>query len=162
MKNHLSEVLKIVCIVLVIATLGSLMINAQGPGSPNQALMRMRTVGDGVQANGANVLQIGELGTLSATATNSLLKLATAPAAGSIYLRALWIEKMTTATGTVDLKYGTGTNCATGTTTMMSLAMAASQIPTVGEYKINIPVPAGKDLCALTDAATTVVRVITN
>ncbi len=146
------------CCILAAA----LIVSAQGPGSPNQALMRMRTIQDGVQTHGANVLQVGSVGTLSAAMTGSLTEAVPAPASGSTFLRAIWVEKAVGTTGAITIAYGTGTNCGTGTTTLMTLAANASnQIP-LGNYEINVLVPATKALCGQTEAAGTQFRFITN
>jgi hypothetical protein len=132
-----------------------------GPESPAQGPIRLRTVKDGLGSQGNYLLQTGENSKLSAAvATATLTQVVAAPAAGSLYLRGLWIEKATGTTGAVDVKYGTGTNCGTGTTTIMSLAAnAAVQIP-LGEFKVGYQVPAGKALCLDTDAATTAIRAL--
>jgi hypothetical protein len=122
-----------------------------------------KSLKNGVQAQGANVLQIGEANTLSAAvASATTTQVVAAPASGSIYLRGIWIEKMTTATGLFNVITGTGTNCGTGTTTLLSQSLAAGQSATLGEYKIGIFIPAAQALCLQTDAATTSVRAFTN
>lgn len=160
MKNLFT---KIGIALLALASVVAIGSFAQGKfgQTGDQRLSAIFFVGDGVSTGGSGVLQVGELGTLSASTNTGIARVVTA-GAGSIYLRALWVEKMTTGTGSITVSYGTGTNCGTGTTTLFSMAMAASQIPTLGEYKINIPLPAAKDLCVTTDASTTAVRVITN
>jgi hypothetical protein len=136
-------------------------VQAQQVGS--QVLISMKFIKAGVGSQGAGVLQTGEVNNLSAAvASGTTAQVVAAPASGSIYLRGLWVEKMTTATGSINVIYGTGTNCGTGTTTLLSMSMAASQIPTVGEYKLGVLVPATKALCLQTDAATTSVRALTN
>lgn len=135
---------------------------AQGR-SGDQQMARMRFVSDGVQTQAAGVLQSGELNTLSAAvASNTTAQVVAAPTAGSIYLRGIWIEKMTTATGLVNVIYGTGTNCGTGTTTLLSLSLATGQAPLFGKYVIGVAVPATKALCLQTDASTTSVRALYN
>jgi hypothetical protein len=127
-----------------------------------QTLLAMQFVLNGVQVQGKGVLQVGQVGTLSAAvASNTTAQVVAAPSAGSIYLQALWIEKMTTATGSINVINGTGTNCGTGTATLFSLSLATSQIPPlVGYVPVNVLVPAVNALCIQTDASTTSVRVI--
>lgn len=121
----------------------------------------LTTVSVGPKARGVGVQQIGEVSTLSAAvATATRTQVIAAPASGSIYLRGLWIEKSTSGSGSVTLSYGTGANCATGTTTLLSLAAATGQTLAFGYYPIGVQVPAGNALCAQTDAATTSVRVL--
>ncbi len=135
---------------------------AQGR-SGDQQMARVRFFDDGVQSKGTGVLQVGELNTLSAAvASATTTQVVAAPTAGSIYLRGLWIEKMTTATGVVNVIYGTGTNCGTGTTTLFSLSLATGQAPVLGDVYIGVLIPATKALCLQTDAATTSVRALTN
>jgi len=135
---------------------------AQGR-SGDQQMARTRFVKDGVQAQSAGVLQVGEVNTLTAAvASATTAQVVAAPTAGSIYLRGLWIEKMTTATGVVNVIYGTGTNCGTGTTTLFALSLAAGQAPVLGDAYIGVLIPATKALCLQTDAATTSVRALTN
>ncbi len=136
---------------------------AQGQESGAQVLIAMKFVNKGVQSQGAGVLQTGEANSISAAvASATTTQVVAAPSSGSIYLRGLWIEKMTTSTGSLNVIYGTGTNCATGTTTLFSMSMAASQVPTLGEYKVGVIIPAASALCLNTDAATTSVRALYN
>jgi len=128
-----------------------------------ESFAQVRFIRQGVGAQGFGVYQTGEVSTLSAAvATATLTEVVAAPTTGSIYLRGIWVEKSTTATGSVLVRYGTGTNCATGTTTLLSLTAAASQTFGFGYYPIGVQVPATKALCLGTDAATTGVRALTN
>lgn len=128
----------------------------------DQVLLNMTFVKNGVSAQGAKTLQVGEVSTLSAAvASATTTQVVAAPASGSVYLRGIWVEKFTTATGSVNVIYGTGTNCGTGTTTLMSLTAAAGQNFQFGYYPIGVAVPAANALCLQTDAATTGVRALT-
>ncbi|MGH9580725.1 MAG: hypothetical protein ACRD2R_07015, partial [Terriglobales bacterium] len=60
------------------------------------------------------------------------------------------------------VRYGTGTNCVTGTTTLLALTAAAGQTFEFGYYPIGVQVPAAKALCLGTDASTTSVKALTN
>ncbi len=132
-------------------------------GQESAAQFFFKSIAKGVSAQGASVLQTGEINTLTApVATATVTQVVAAPGSGSIYLRGIWIEKMTTSTGSFNVIYGTGTNCGTGTTTLFGQALAASQTATLGEYKIGAAIPAGNALCLQTDAATTSVRAFTN
>ncbi len=128
-----------------------------------QVLLTMRFLNAGPSTQGANALQVGEVSTLSAAvASATLTEVVAAPSTGSIYLRGIWVEKSTTATGSVLVRYGTGTNCGTGTTTLLSLTAATGQTFGFGYYRIGVQVPATKALCLGTDASTTSVRALTN
>src|SRR4051812_24728736 len=125
----------------------------------DQVLLSMKFISGGVQTQGAGVLQVGEVNTPSAAvATATLTEVVAAPASGSIYVRGVFVEKSTGAAGTYTLKYGTGTNCGTGTTTILGPVTN----PTIGFNRIEVLVAAGKALCLQTDAATTLVRSLTN
>lgn len=128
-----------------------------------QVLLKMRFIKDGVTAQGNNVLQVGEVSTLSAeVASATRAEVVAAPASGSIYLRGLWINKSTTATGVVTVTEGTGTNCGTGPVVVLSLTAATGQTLAFGYYPLGIRLTAAKALCLTTDAATTGVRALTN
>lgn len=164
MKNRFS-LMPLACLLLALVVLFSSwpwFAEAQGR-SGDQQMAQLRFLSVGPSTQGANALQVGEVSTLSAAvATATLTEVVAAPTTGSIYLRGIWIEKSTTATGSVLVRYGTGTNCATGTTTLLSLTAAASQTFAFGYYPIGVPVPATKALCLGTDASTTGVRALTN
>ena len=122
-----------------------------------QTLIAMQFILNGVQAQGKGVLQVGELNTLSAAvASATLTQVVAAPASGSIYLRAILVEKSTGGAGTVTLQSGTGVNCATAPTVLLGPITN----PPVGYTRLEILVPAGSALCVQTDAATTGVRVL--
>jgi hypothetical protein len=160
MLNRILAGALIVVALLAIISIPAVKTGAQGQVG-DQNLLNMSFISAGVSAKGARVLQTGEVSTLSASiASATAAKLATAPASGSIYLRAILVEKAATASSgsTITLSYGTGTNCGTGTTTLLGPVTA----PPAGYLPLGILVPAGKDLCAATDAATTVARVLTN
>ena len=123
----------------------------------DQILLNMKFVNSGAQAKGLSVLQVGEVNTLSAAvATATRTEMVAAPSAGSVYLRGLLVEKATASTGSLTLSYGTGTNCGTGTTTLLG----PITVPPVGYMRVDVLVPAGKALCGLTDASTTSIRVL--
>lgn len=129
----------------------------------DQVLLSMRFLKVGPQTQGAGVLQTGEVNSISsAVASATTAQVVAAPTAGSIYLRSVFVEKMTTATGVVNVIYGTGTNCGTGTTTLLSLSLATGQAPVLGYVRLDVQVPATKALCLQTDAATTSVRALYN
>jgi hypothetical protein len=125
---------------------------------PGNGADAFKTVSDGVGALGAGVVQTGEVNTLSAAAGNTITQVVAAPGAGSVYLRGLLIEKISGATSTVTLSYGTGSNCGTGTTVLLGPITGSA----VGFIHLGVLVPATKALCVTTDAATTVVRALTN
>lgn len=123
-----------------------------------QALLKMRFVVDGPQAQGSGILQTGEDSNLSAAqASATLTQLVAAPASNAIYIRGVFVEKSTGAAGTYTLQYGTGTNCGTGTTVLMGPVTN----PLIGYAPVGTTLPAGVALCAQTDAATTSIRVLT-
>lgn len=129
--------------------------------SSEQTRLAQKYIDGGVQAKGAGILQDGQLSTLSASiASATAARLATAPASGSIYLRAILVEKAATAASgsTITLTTGTGTNCGTGTATLLGPIAA----PPAGLIPLGVQITAGKDLCGATDAATTVARLLTN
>ena len=122
----------------------------------------MESIDAGPSAKGASVLQTGEVSTLSsAVASASLTQVVAAPTAGSIYLRGIWINKAATTTGSILLRDGTGTNCASGTThTILSLTAATGQTFPLGYQAIGVQVPAARALCAVTEGANTSVQVL--
>lgn len=164
MKKFLkaSAALAIAMVVMaVLFTVPAVQTTAQQVG--DQVLIRMKFLKDGPSAQGISALQVGEVSTLSAeVASTTLTQVVAAPSAGSIYLRGIIIQKSTTATGSVLVRYGTGTNCGTGTTTLVSLTAAAGQTFPFGYIPLGVQVPAANALCLATDAATTGVRALTN
>lgn len=151
-----------VCAVALLATLAVLTarrVRAQESGDQ----FYFKAIGAGVLYHGNGVLQVGLLNSLSAAvATNTTTQVVAGPAAGSLYLRGIWVEKMTTSTGLVNAVTGTGVNCGTGTATLFSYSLAASQAPQWGEFNINVRLPAGNALCLQTDGSTTSVRALYN
>lgn len=132
---------------------------AQGR-SGDQQMARMRFVKDGVQTQASGVLQTGEVNTISAAvASTTRTEVVAAPASGSIYLRAILVEKATASTGIVTVTQGTGTNCATSPVVLFTIGVGS---PPIGVYPVSILVPAAKALCLTTDASTTSVRALTN
>src|SRR5512146_567119 len=113
MKKVFSFVALVVVILLLVLAWRPLSQATATTG--DQILLGMRWVSGGAQAKGANVLQVGEVSTLSAAVSDvTLTEVVAAPTAGSIYLRGLLVEKSTGAGGTITLQTGTGTNCGTG------------------------------------------------
>jgi hypothetical protein len=128
-----------------------------------QVLLSLKMLDAGPSAQGAYTLQTGEESTLSAAvASATLTEVVAAPTAGSVYLRGIWIEKSVTATGSILVRYGTGTNCGTGTTTLISLTAAAGQTFPFGYIPIGAQIPSTKALCLVTEGANTSVRALTN
>jgi len=89
--------------------------------------------------------------TLFNSAATTLTEIQAAPAAGlSIYVTDVHMSASVAATATADqqltLKYGTGSNCATGTTTVYSYFNAANAGP-AGELRVPIKLPAATALC---------------
>ena len=151
----------LVMAVLLMLCVPQARIEAQQIG--DQVLLQMKFIKSGSQTQGAGILQTGEVNSISAAvASATTAQVVAAPSAGSIYLRSIFVEKMTTATGVVNVIYGTGTNCGTGTTTLLSLSLATGQAPLLGKVDIGVAVPATKALCLQTDAATTSVRALYN
>jgi hypothetical protein len=154
MKRFLNALL-----VVALAVLAGVFFQARAVESWTQTLMT--DVASGPAAKGNGVLQVGEVSTLSAAvASAARTQVVAAPTAGSIYLRGLWIEKSATSSGLVTVSYGTGTNCGSGTTTLLSLAAATSQTLPFGYQPIGIQVPATKALCLVTEGANTSVRAL--
>lgn len=89
------------------------------------------------------------------TAGTSLTKVISGVAAKQIYICSLNIQGVSGTTPTFSISYGTGANCAVGTTS------ALPAIATVANTLLSIPkatkIPAGKDLCYL-DGGTTPVQ----
>lgn len=151
-----------VLLVLTMAVAAGVFFQARAVESWTQTLMA--TLDTGAIAKGAGVLQVGQVSTLSAViADTTAIEVVAAPSAGSTYVRGIWVEKSTTDTGSVTLTYGTETTdpCDTDTATLLSLTAATGQTLKFGYTPLGIQVPAKKQLCAATDAATTVVRVLT-
>jgi hypothetical protein len=140
-------------IVAVAALLGS-SYGTRAVESWTQTLMMV--VDSGPSAQGAGVLQVGQVDTLSsAVASATRAQLVAAPTAGKIYVRAVIVEKKS-GTPTFTLSYGTGTNCGTGTTTFLGPVT-----PVNNRVNLDIQVPvAAKALCGATDGATTGIRVL--
>jgi len=132
-------------------------IRAQQIG--DQILLQMRFLKGGVQTQGAGVLQTGEVNSISAAvATATLTQVVAAPTSGSIYLRAILVEKITATTGSVTVQSGTGTNCGTGGAVLFGPVV----VPPAGYLRLDLLVPATKALCLQTDAGTTSVRALYN
>jgi len=150
-----------------IATLLGVLVLASAPLWVTQAQevyqqVFLTTIEKGGRAKGNSVLQTGQVSTLSALASNTtLIELVAAPATGQTYVRGVWIEKSTTATGNVTLTFGTTTTtpCDTGATTV-TLTAVSGQTLRFGYHPLGILAPAAKKVCGSTDAATTAFRVL--
>ena len=149
-------------LVVGLLAIAGIFLNTQAQESPAQVTMAQRFVKSGPQALGAGVLQVGSIGTLSpAVASATRTEVVAAPASGSIWLQSVIIEKATATTGLVTVSYGTGTNCGTGTTVLLTLGpQTSTSLLPIGTYSLQVQVPAAKALCLTTDAATTSARVV--
>lgn len=164
MKSIFKVLLMVIAVITAVAAsfvaggmlqVGS--VHAQQVGEQN--LLKLYFIGKGVSPQGNNVLQTGEVNSItSAVATSTLTRIVVAPASGQTYIRRVLVEKSTGSTGTFTLQYGTGANCGTGTTVLFGPVTNPQVVP----HYIGILVPAGQDLCAQTDAATTSIRVLYN
>jgi hypothetical protein len=135
-----------------------LVIAPWAPMVAQESAAQLRFIKHGVQTQGFGVQQVGMLGTLSAAvASATLTEVVAAPASGSTVIVGVWVEKATASTGNVLVRYGTGTNCATGTTTLLSIGVGS---PAIGFYPVYALAPAGKAVCLGTDAGTTSARVL--
>lgn len=125
----------------------------------DQTLLKMKFINFGSSTLGANILQTGEVNTLSAAvATATLTKVVTGPASGSVYVRGVIVEKSTGGTGSFTIQTGTGTNCGTGTAVLLGPVVN----PPIGKVWLEVQATAAKDVCIQTDAATTSVRLLSN
>jgi hypothetical protein len=79
------------------------------------------------------------------------------------YVTDIVAQSTTTTSGQFILRFGTGTNCGTGTTSLLPSAATAARIaspantaaPTVISFRSPLVVPSGKDLCVLGVATNT-------
>lgn len=94
----------------------------------------------------------------AAVASATLTEVAPVPATGSIVVNGVLVEKSAGAAGTYTIRYGTGTNCGSGTTTILGPVTN----PPVGFQPASFRVPAANALCLATDGATTGVRLLIN
>lgn len=132
--------------------------------TPGNGTDAFKAVKDGVGALGAGVQQVAEIGTLSAAASTAgtALQVVAAPGTGSIVLLGVWLETATNSAGSVVVEYGTGSNCITNPTTIVTLGPATTSSPlALGYYPIHALVTAQKALCLVTDATTTSARALT-
>jgi hypothetical protein len=130
---------------------------AQGVG--DQILLKMKFAVSGVPGQGQGILQTGEVSNVSAAvATATLTQVVAAPSNANLstYVRGVVVEKSTGGTGSFTLQYGTGTNCNTGTTVILGPVTN----PPIQLYYLGLIVPAGKAVCAQTDAGTTSIRLL--
>ena len=79
------------------------------------------------------------------------------------YVTDIVVQSTTTTSGLWILRYGTGTNCGTGTTSLLPSAATVARlaapantiVPTVMHFNTPLIVPNGKDLCVLGVATNT-------
>ncbi len=130
------------------------------PGNGTTGFLDMAA---GVGTQGAGVQQTATLGTLSsAVASATDAQVVAAPGTGSIVLLGVFLEKATNSTGTATVEYGTGSNCGTNKTTILTLGPATGSSPLhLGSYPINALVVAQKALCLVTDGSGTSIRALT-
>jgi hypothetical protein len=164
-KNMFKKTMKTLAIVALTLTFAAICLVLTPPGRAvaaavgDQTLLKMKFISSGSSTLGVNILQTGEVNTLSAAvATATLTKVVTGPASGSVYIRGALVEKSTGGTGTFTIQSGTGTNCGTGTAVLLGPVTN----PPIGKVWLEVQAPAAKDVCLQTDAATTVVRLLTN
>jgi hypothetical protein len=162
MKETTRSRLVIATVVVLLFAVAMLIIpgsnvNAQQVG--DQTLLKMKFVNFGSSTLGTNILQTGEVNTLSAAvATATLTKVVTGPASGSVYIRGVIVEKSTGGTGSFTIQTGTGTNCGTGTAVLLGPVVN----PPIGKVWLEIQATAAKDVCLQTDAGTTSARLLSN
>jgi hypothetical protein len=159
---EMKKVLSVIAILLLVAV-GFMVVPsgtaAAGPVSGQQTLINMRFISAGPTTNANNVLQVGQVNTLSAAvATATLTKVLTGPSTGSAFIAGILVEKATASTGSLTVKTGTGTNCGTATATLLG----PISVPPVGYIPMNIQATAASDVCLQTDASTTSVRLLGN
>jgi hypothetical protein len=130
---------------------------------PGNGTTSFLDVAGGVGAKGAGVQQVATLGALSAAvASGTDAEVVAAPGTGSVVLLGVFLEKATNTTGTATVEYGTGTNCGTGKTTILTLGPQTASSPLhLGFYPISALVPAQKALCLVTDGSGTSIRALT-
>jgi len=110
---------------------------------------------------GGSVLWSCALNGIAATLTQCQA----APAAGlSLYITGLYVQTTTTTSGTYALQYGTGTNCATGTTALFPSSGTSNRFnaPITSNamasifFPVPIKVPAANALCLIGVATNTI------
>jgi hypothetical protein len=147
----------VICFAVALVFIPGSHVNAQQVG--DQTLLKMKFVNFGSSTLGTNILQTGEVNTLSAAvATATLTKVVTGPASGSVYIRGVIVEKSTGGTGSFTIQTGTGTNCGTGTAVLLGPVVN----PPIGKVWLEIQATSAKDVCLQTDAATTSARMLSN
>ncbi|HLJ87754.1 MAG TPA: hypothetical protein VKZ53_13090 [Candidatus Angelobacter sp.] len=158
MTRKISIVLVVVGAALLgLMTAPSTHVIAQQVGEQN--LLKLRFVSAGASAQGSNILQTGELSNVSpAVATSTLTRVIAAPSTSQTYIRSVLVEKSTGSSGSFTIQFGTGTNCATGTTVVLGPVVN----PPIQTYYLGAQVPPGQDVCVQTDASTTSVRLLFN
>lgn len=146
---------------LVLAVIAIFAFTPPGRAVESWTQTLMTDVGIGPQTSGYGVLQVNTVNKATSLTATSLTQLIAAPAAGSIFVDGVVLEKATATTGYAELEYGTGTNCGTGTTALATLGPATStSLLNLGYYPLKIQVPAGKALCGVVDGAGTAALVL--
>jgi hypothetical protein len=99
---------------------------------------------------------------LTAALSTTDTQVVAAPAAGlSVWLTAIVGQSTTSTAATTTLEYGTGSNCATGKTTIISVQSSANTGNpfSLGIGSIGLAVPAAKALCLVNSSATNTANV---
>ena len=120
-------------------------------------LMVMMFIRGGVSSQGAGVLQVAQLNSISpAVASATRAEVVAAPASGSTYIAGILVEKSAGGAGTVTLSVGTGTNCGTGTVVLLGPVTN----PPVRYVPVNVSAGSANAVCLTTDGASTSARVL--
>jgi hypothetical protein len=117
--------------------------------SGNQVIPATDLVGDQFVRLGSSVVWACDLAGVGTTLTQCQA----APGTGSLYVTDLLVDSTTATGGTYVLKYGTGANCGTGTTTLWPVNWTPTA-PVLGQpqkivFQTPLQVPAGNALCVL-------------
>lgn len=153
------EMMGILVLLIVLVVAGTPSGRAMAAQVGEQTLISMKFINAGVQAQASGVLQTGQVSSLSAAvASGTDAQVVAATGAGlSTYIQAVVVEKSAGATGVVTVEYGTGTNCATGKTTIVTYTN-----PLQNTIPLGILVPAAKAVCLVTEGANTSARILYN
>lgn len=159
MKRNFALIGCTLAAVLIVVGALAILFPAQAQQIGDQTLLKMKFINSGSSSLGVNILQTGEVNTLSAAvATATLTRVVTGPASGSVYVRGVIVEKSTGGTGSFTIQTGTGTNCGTGTAVLVGPVVN----PPIGKVWLEIQATAAKDVCLQTDAATTSARLLSD
>lgn len=98
--------------------------------------------------------------TLSALA-NTLTQCQAAPGSGRLNITDIAVQTTTATAGTYQIKYGTGSNCGTGTTSLMGFAATApvSTAQTQYEHLVSPMVPAATNAVCVIGTATNTINI---